>query len=229
MPQQRRSRTHSGRRIVAFPIVVVAVALLVGCGSNRRATSAPTPDAPIFATTVTPAIQAPPTIGDAADDSPATTAAFPRPAASAQLDRLIIPTAKVDAPIHVKGVNGRNEMESPDGKDSVAWYDFSARPGFGSNAVLSGHVDWYTGQRGVFWYLRNLKEGDDVIVRLTDGTALTYRVAATETVRASDAPINEIIGPTIADALTLITCDGAFSRSSQDYDKRRVVRAHRVS
>jgi len=44
-----------------------------------------------------------------------------------------------------------------------------------------------------------------------------------------DAPIGDIVGPTTADVLTLITCDGAFSRNAQEYDKRRVVRAHRVS
>lgn len=228
MPQQLRVRTQGDRRIVAS-LIVVAAALLVGCGGEQRAMPAQVPSASVFAATVTPAMQTPPTVGDAAHDSPSTTAAFPAPASAAQPERLVIPAAKVEAPFQVKGVNGRNEMENPDGKDAVAWYDFSARPGFGSNAVFSGHVDWYTGERGVFWYLRVLKEGDDVIVRLTDGTALTYRVTTAETVSASNAPIGDIVGPTTTDALTLITCEGAFSRSTQDYDKRRVVRAHRVS
>jgi LPXTG-site transpeptidase (sortase) family protein len=151
------------------------------------------------------------------------------PDVSAQIDRLVIPAAKIDAPFQVKGVNARNEMENPDRKDAVAWYDFSARPGFGSNAVFSGHIDWYTGERGVFWFLRNLNEGDEVFIRLTDGTTLIYRVAHTEVVNVSDVPVGEIVGPTETEAITLITCDGAFSRSTQDYDKRRIVRAHRIS
>ena len=38
-----------------------------------------------------------------------------------------------------------------------------------------------------------------------------------------------IIAYLIVAAMLFVGCGGAFSRSAQDYDKRRVVRAHRVS
>ena len=227
MPDRRRSIAQP-RPWVAGAALAVA-ALFAACSGDRRAVPPSTDDTRVFAATVVPATQAPPTLSGASPDTAPGDSALPAPAASAQIDRLIIPAAKIDAPFQVKGVNARNEMENPDGKDAVAWYDFSARPGFGSNAVFSGHIDWYTGERGVFWFLRNLNEGDDVLIRLTDGTTLAYRVARTEVVNASDAPVGAIVGPTETEAITLITCDGVFSRSTQDYDKRRIVRAHRVS
>ena len=154
---------------------------------------------------------------------------FPTPNENAQLARLVIPRAKVNHRLVVKGLNQRREMEDPGGKDDVAWYNFSALPGFGSNAVLSGHVDWYTGHTGVFWYLRDLKEGDDVEVHYSDGLVLKYRVSRVAVYSTNDAPVAEITAPTAADTLTMITCDGVFSRASRDYNQRRVVWAERVA
>jgi hypothetical protein len=48
-------------------------------------------------------------------------------------------------------------MPSPDNAWDVAWYDFSARPGAGSNAVFSGHVDYHDVGPAVFWNLRDLR------------------------------------------------------------------------
>lgn len=154
---------------------------------------------------------------------------FPSPSEDAQLVRLMIPTAKVNAPLQIKGVNARNEMENPDGKDNVAWYNFTAKPGFGSNAVFSGHVDWFTGEQGVFWYLRDLKGGEEIALKLSDGTELKYRVVQTDLYDSATAPVAEIVGPTPKDMVTLITCEGTFSRTVQEYDKRRVVRAERIA
>lgn len=154
---------------------------------------------------------------------------LPTPTQGAQLVRIVIPKAKVDHRIVTKGLTPRREMEDPGGKDDVAWYNFSTLPGFGSNAVLSGHVDWYTGERGVFWYLRDLKEGDEVQVHYSDGMMITYRVTRSEVYGANNAPVAEITGPTTSDRLTMITCDGVFQRSSGDYTDRRVVYAERVA
>lgn len=154
---------------------------------------------------------------------------LPKPSEGAKLTRLVIPKAKVDHRLVTKGLTPGREMEDPGGKDDVAWYNFSTLPGFGSNAVLSGHVDWYTGERGVFWYLRNLHEGDEAQIFYSDGTVITYRVVRVEVYGANSAPVAEITGPTTSDRLTMITCDGVFQRSSHDYTDRRVVYAERVA
>ncbi|MFN8557938.1 MAG: class F sortase [Dehalococcoidia bacterium] len=215
---------RGGRAALA---ALVGLTLLAGaaCRGEKKADVATT-SAP--ARTFDAAVA--PTATDSAAGPAASPAApaFPPPREDAELVRLMIPAAKVNAPLQIKGVNARNEMENPDGKDNVAWYNFSTRPGFGSNAVFSGHVDWFTGEQGVFWGLRNVKAGDEIMLKLSDGSELKYRIESNETYTAEDAPVADIVGPTVKEVVTLITCDGVFDRRSQEYDKRRVVRAERI-
>jgi LPXTG-site transpeptidase (sortase) family protein len=221
----QRAIRPAGRRLRAG-LLLVALALVVACGrgGEKQQAATATSEPHVFDATLASATPEP-----TATETPTPPAVlFPTPSPDARIARLIIPAAKVNAPVQVKGVNARNEMENPDGKDNVAWYNFTDRPGFGPNAVFSGHVDWYTGEQGVFWYLRDLKAGDEVIVRMTDGSELHYRVTENKTYPASEAPVAEIIGPTPTEVVTLITCDGVFDRRSQDYNLRRVVRAERV-
>lgn len=161
----------------------------------------------------------------------ATSVAPPSPAApvsTAPLDRLVIPAAKVDAPIVVKGVDGDGVMQAPDNAVDVAWYDFTARPGAGSNAVFSGHVDYINVGPAVFWNMKDLQPGDRVEVRYADGASLAYAVTAVNTFDAASAPIDQIVGPTPKDSLTFITCAGTFNTATRQYDKRLVVRAERA-
>lgn len=228
-------RTIERRRLLALTLPAGLALAGAACGGARDAAQAPSPtserslvfDLPTSVPTATDAAPEPTTEGTAAA-TPTLEPGFPVPAEDAQLARLVIPAAKVDAPLQVKGVNARREMENPDGKDTVAWYNFSERPGFGGNAVFSGHVDWYTGERGVFWYLKDLKEGDEAALRLSDGMELTYRVTTSDVYKADAAPVAAIVGPLSRDTLTLITCEGVFNRGSRDYSDRRVVRAERV-
>ena len=159
--------------------------------------------------------------------SPTVEPAGPAPS-TAPVQRITIPRIEVDAPVVVKSTDANGVMESPDGPWDVAWYDFSARPGFGGNAVFSGHVDYRNVGPAVFWRLRELELGDAVQVRLADGTDYGYRVTAKSTFDAATAPISDIVGPTAKEVITLITCAGTFDRATRQYDQRLVVRAERV-
>jgi LPXTG-site transpeptidase (sortase) family protein len=150
------------------------------------------------------------------------------PVSTSPLDRLVIPAAKVDAPIVVKGVDGNGVMQAPDNAVDVAWYDFTTRPGAGSNAVFSGHVDYINVGPAVFWNMKDLQPGDGIEVRYADGTSLAYAVTAVNTFDAASAPIDQIVGPTPKDSLTFITCAGTFNAATHQYDKRLVVRAERI-
>jgi LPXTG-site transpeptidase (sortase) family protein len=161
----------------------------------------------------------------------ATSAVPPAPASqvsTARLDRLVIPAAKVDAPVVVKGLDGSGVMQAPDNAVDVAWYDFTTRPGAGSNAVFSGHVDYINVGPAVFWNMKDLKPGDRVEVRYADGTSLAYAITAVNTFDAASAPIDQIVGPTPKDSLTFITCAGTFNSATHQYDKRLVVRAEKA-
>lgn len=155
------------------------------------------------------------------------TATLPPPS-NAALARIVIPQIEVDAPISIKAVDANGVMETPDGPWDVAWYDFTARPGFGSNAVFSGHLDYVDVGPAVFWRLRELAPNDLVEVRLEDGTVYQYQVVAMDTVDAETVDVGKIVGPTEQEMVTLITCAGTFDPTTRQYDQRLIVRANRV-
>lgn len=147
--------------------------------------------------------------------------------AQAPLARIVAPSAGIDAPLITLGVDPQGVMEAPNRPDVVAWYDFSARPGSGSNAVFSGHLDFADYGAAVFWRLKELREGDEVQVTLADGTVYSYRVVLSTSYNAATAPVQEIVGPTDEEMITLITCGGRWDRESRQYDERLIVRAVR--
>lgn len=157
------------------------------------------------------------------------TAPLPTPS-SAPITGLVIPKYGIDAPIQVKGVDADNVMVSPDGPTNVAWYDFSGKPGHGSNAVFSGHVDYIDYGPAVFSHLKDLVPGDTIDVHLEDGTVYTYAVESLWFVSAepTQEELRGIVGPSTTDVITLITCGGTFDPNTGQYDHRTVVRAKRV-
>ena len=159
--------------------------------------------------------------------TPTPAAAFPPPSDS-PIARLLIPSAEIDAPVVVLGVDDEGVREAPDNAFDTAWYDFSSRPGSGGNAVFSGHVDYVNVGKAVFWNIKDLEPGDAIDVRLEDGTEYRYSVSFKQQYDAATAPVDQIIGVTPKESVTLITCSGTFNSSTGQYDKRLVVRAERV-
>lgn len=217
---------------VMMASLIVALAACGGRGSDvppARPSGGAAPTVPIVDRPAVGGVPVLPTPGTDAETGAADVPRLPAPSEGAELVRLVIPKARVDHRLVVRGLNERREMEDPGGKDDIAWYNFSTLPGLGSNAVFSGHVDWYTGQPGVFWYLREVNAGDEIDVYYSDGLTLKYRVSRIEVYGAHNAPVSEITAPTAADMLTMITCDGVFSKNTGDYNQRRVVWAERVA
>jgi sortase A len=144
-------------------------------------------------------------------------------------ERLVVPSIGVDAPVVVLGLDEEGGMLSPDGPDPVGWYPFSPTPGQPGNTVLSGHRDWRTGVTGVFWRLGELVPGDRLSVVLADGNEVAYEVVLSVLVGPDDMTIEEIVGQTPEEIITLITCEGVFDPEAGEYDRRRVVWANRVA
>ena len=155
--------------------------------------------------------------------TPVATAAAP--AAPALPVRLVIPRIGIDAPVTVKSVEPDGLMQNPNGPEDVAWYDFTAPPGRGGNAVFSGHLDYRDYGPAVFARLREVKAGDVLEVRLEDGTLHRYVVSLSALYPATSAPSEEIVGPTGREMVTLITCEGTWQGRPQGYSHRLVVRA----
>src|SRR5688572_22289018 len=91
---------------------------------------------------------------------------------------LRIAKAGVDAPIeYLQIVDG--VMMNPTGPWVVGWYVPTARPGERGNVVMSGHVDYYAVGPAVFWSIRDLVDGDEMVVAGEDGSEFRYAVTWT--------------------------------------------------
>jgi LPXTG-site transpeptidase (sortase) family protein len=142
---------------------------------------------------------------------------------------ITIETAQVDSEIEqVDIVNG--VMQNPSGPYIVAWYRGLGKLGEDKNIVMSGHVDYYNAPNAVFQYLGQLQEGDKIEVTGANGETYTYTVEWMrnyEVAALDQNAIDEIVGDTDGEKLTLITCTGTFDPSTSEYDTRLVVRAER--
>jgi LPXTG-site transpeptidase (sortase) family protein len=140
-----------------------------------------------------------------------------------------IETAQVDSEIEqVNIVNG--VMQNPSGPYIVAWYRGTGKLGESNNIVMSGHVDYYNAPNAVFQYLEQLQEGDKIEVTGSNGETYTYTVEWVrnyEVASLDQNAIDEIVGNTGDEKLTLITCSGTFDPNKGEYDTRFVVRAER--
>jgi len=141
-----------------------------------------------------------------------------------------IPQADVDAEVERTKIVG-GQMLDPSGPWVVAWYEGTGLAGQRSNAVMSGHVDYWDVGPAVFRNVASLAEGAEIDISGEQGTVYTYAVESIERVTIADLTqekINEIVGPTDYPALTLITCGGEFNYAEGHYYQRDVIRAKLV-
>lgn len=136
---------------------------------------------------------------------------------------LIIPAIGVSAPVESVGTDGLGRMATPSRPDHVAWFNPGAAPGGAGDAIIDGHLDWTSGP-AVFWQLRKLHMGDQVIVVRSDGSRVTFVVYSTATV-AFDARMDQLFATTGPPTLSLVTCSGSWDRGRGTYLQRLVVHA----
>jgi LPXTG-site transpeptidase (sortase) family protein len=138
--------------------------------------------------------------------------------------RLQIPKIKVDAAIEITTVQD-GVMTNPVDPWKAGWFQTFARPGEWTNTVIAGHRDWWGYGPVVFWDLGWLQAGDKIYLSGADGSGATYVVAEVEVVPRTVDP-QTIINDVGYEALTLITCGGAWTGS--EYTDRIIVRAYRI-
>ncbi len=138
--------------------------------------------------------------------------------------RIVIPKIQIDAKIERVGVTD-GAMDVPKDPWNVGWYAVFSRPGERTNVTMSGHRDWWGIGPTVFWNLEQLAPGDKIYLIGKDGRGATYVVTETWQVDAS-TDAGAVIGDVGYEALTLITCGGAFTGT--EYLSRHIVRAERI-
>lgn len=147
---------------------------------------------------------------------------FPAP-----VEAITIPAIRISAPLVAMGVRSDGYMDLPYSPHQVAWYQFTGKPGMGGNAVFSAHVDYLNYGPAVFWNLSKIRPGDEVAVRLKDGTVLRYTVTVSYSIPVDQLDIQGLIAPTSTEAVTLITCGGTYANNA--YSHRIIVRAIRTA
>jgi sortase (surface protein transpeptidase) len=230
-----------------------ATALLAACGGAAPATT-PTSAAPALAATaaalgrdapapsgtaVAGAGQPPSAEVAAGLPTPTPTLIPPKPTVTPTV-KPVVPTPtpvpapqaieiakiNVNAPIRPVGLKPSGEMDEPEGPFDVAWYKGGPKPGDPGNAILTGHLDWRgpPPRPAVFWDLKKLAPGDDIVVR-TERGPLTFKVESSVLYETRSAPVEQILGWAMGKVLTIVTCEGTFIPDGRDYTHRRVIRA----
>jgi len=170
--------------------------------------------------------------------TPAQSAAIAGPTASDRRDQLgwkgtravdptpvrqVIPSINLDAKVEARGLDNKRNLDTARDFQHVAWYDLGPAPGQAGNALMNGHVNWWTGN-AVFTYLARVRVGDRVEVIRADGTTVTFRITAKRVVGAN-ARVASLFAPSTVATLTLITCTGAWNPLTQSDTQRLLVSA----
>ena len=144
------------------------------------------------------------------------------PMDSSRPTRLEIPTLGADVPLLDLGLQADGTLEVPPDASGVGWFTGGPTPGEIGPAVIVGHVDW-AGEPGVFYDLRDMVPGDDIIVTREDGSQARFVVRSTEQFPKADFPTASVYGNIDHAGLRLITCGGSFDRSARSYEDNIIV------
>lgn len=188
---------------------VLAIALLLGaCAPTEGAASPSSSGSP-----------APFSAGGLQDPSAPTSA--PESAAGVP-ERVQIPSIGVDSALEDLALGGGGRLDAPVDFDLAGWYADGVVPGQVGPAIIAGHVDSPTAP-AVFSRIGELAPGAEVIVTLSDGSALTFEVSGSMQSAKAEFPTAAVYSNVPAPELRLITCGGAFDSSTGHYLDNLIV------
>ncbi|MGY1821051.1 class F sortase [Geodermatophilus sp. SYSU D00079] len=136
--------------------------------------------------------------------------------------RVRVPAIGVDSALVRLGVDATGALVPPAEYDRAGWFPGAPAPGDVGPAVVAGHVDSHEGP-GVFWRLRELAAGDEVLVDRDDGTTARFVVTGVARYAKDAFPTAAVYGPTPRAELRLVTCGGEFDRARRSYTDNVVV------
>ena len=139
--------------------------------------------------------------------------------------RLVIAAIGVDAPVEPVGILSNGDLATPTKHpwNDVGWYNGGPRPVEQGSAVIDGHLDRPGAYPAVFWNLRNMQVGDEVMVIDVHGKTLHFHVTRIAFYSAGTVPFQEIFGEPAGIYLNLITCAGDWIPAQHQTSLRLVV------
>ena len=177
----------------------------------------------------TPALR-PVAAGVAALPAPTGPIVAPPQSAAAQVARpvsLTIPLIGVKTNLITLGLAAGGAMQVPSTSTVAGWFTGSPRPGAVGSSIIVGHVDSKSGP-GIFFRLPELKKGDDVYVKRSDGTTAEFRVTEVQEYPKDHFPTETVFGATPDAELRLITCGGTFDSVTGHYLSNIIVYASQI-
>jgi sortase (surface protein transpeptidase) len=135
---------------------------------------------------------------------------------------LIIPALKINTDVGTLGLQADHQVMVPTNTHIVGWYDDGPTPGEVGSSVILGHVDSFVGP-GTFFYLKNLKAGDSITVKLADGVITHFAVTKVVEYSKTAFPDKLVYGSNGTRSLHLVTCGGTFDHQTGHYESNIVV------
>jgi LPXTG-site transpeptidase (sortase) family protein len=136
---------------------------------------------------------------------------------------ILIPSINVHRPVEPVGVDHSGTMYTTQNLWNAGWYKGGPVPGAPRDVVIEGHAG-YPNAPLLLGRLRQLHQGDKIVVVLADGSRRLFLVDSMAIWPAGTAPpgVGEPYGPP---RLTLITCTGPFHEHNKNYADRLAVEA----
>jgi Sortase domain len=142
--------------------------------------------------------------------------------------RVRIPSIDVDSGLQELGLAPDQTIEVPTDPSTAGWWSGGPRPGQVGPAVVVGHVDSKTGP-AVFFRLRELAPGEEVLIDRADGTTARFTVTTLDRYQKALFPSDLVYYPTLQPQIRLVTCGGPFDPSTGHYRDNVVVYADQAS
>jgi LPXTG-site transpeptidase (sortase) family protein len=131
-------------------------------------------------------------------------------------------------PITAVTVDDNGAMAVPARPSEIGWYAYGPRPGSThGSAVLGGHVDSREYGVGPLAGLKQLRDGDEIIIKTTTGME-RFRVSSVRLISKQDLDVSEVFKREGEPLLRILTCGGSFRRSQGTYEANVVVTARPV-
>ena len=137
---------------------------------------------------------------------------------------LTIPRLDLKMPITAVTVDDNGAMAIPARPTEIGWYAYGPRPGSArGSAVLGGHVDSREYGIGPLVGLKQLRRGDEIIIKTTTG-AERFRVTTVRLISKQDLDLRNLFEREGEPLLRILTCGGTYRRSN-GYQANVVVTA----